>query len=173
MRNTSNIQDMQCEICQQNESKYKCPTCGIRYCSLKCYKDDEKHIHKTPTDGPKDDQNEKQLDSNPIEEKVKAEWSSEKIPLKLATNELNELYQNSSEIQGLLTYNTVKFHLHKVYKILSSNVSGMAPDSLNMSKDMKRQLAIDYLNTLRYGGVHYNEAIEEFCQICLEKLDTK
>lgn len=27
-----------CEICNANESKYKCPKCGLRYCSLACYK---------------------------------------------------------------------------------------------------------------------------------------
>jgi len=27
-----------CEICQQKESKYKCPICSLKYCSVICYK---------------------------------------------------------------------------------------------------------------------------------------
>ncbi|XP_062619350.1 zinc finger HIT domain-containing protein 3-like [Saccostrea cucullata] len=28
----------QCEVCQANVSKYKCPKCIIKYCSVSCYK---------------------------------------------------------------------------------------------------------------------------------------
>ncbi|CAM1325849.1 ZNHIT3 (predicted) [Pycnogonum litorale] len=36
----TNGQDEQrlCNICQENDRKYKCPECKIPYCSLKCYK---------------------------------------------------------------------------------------------------------------------------------------
>ncbi|XP_063397444.1 zinc finger HIT domain-containing protein 3-like isoform X3 [Mytilus trossulus] len=27
-----------CEVCTENESKYKCPACLLKYCSLLCYK---------------------------------------------------------------------------------------------------------------------------------------
>ena len=27
-----------CEVCAENESKYKCPKCKVVYCSLACYK---------------------------------------------------------------------------------------------------------------------------------------
>ncbi|KAI7906226.1 uncharacterized protein BX663DRAFT_499322 [Cokeromyces recurvatus] len=27
-----------CKVCENQESKYKCPTCHIAYCSLTCYK---------------------------------------------------------------------------------------------------------------------------------------
>lgn len=36
---------MLCQICTINESKYKCPTCKIAYCSLACYKS-ESHKHE-------------------------------------------------------------------------------------------------------------------------------
>ena len=32
-----------CEICGKSESKYKCPKCSLSYCSLACYKNEEKH----------------------------------------------------------------------------------------------------------------------------------
>ncbi len=27
-----------CEVCSQNEQKYRCPKCKIVYCSLNCFK---------------------------------------------------------------------------------------------------------------------------------------
>ena len=27
-----------CGVCNEADSKYKCPTCELRYCSIKCYK---------------------------------------------------------------------------------------------------------------------------------------
>jgi hypothetical protein len=32
---------MDCLVCNQNKSKYKCPKCAIQYCSLDCFK-----VHK-------------------------------------------------------------------------------------------------------------------------------
>ncbi|KAK5136829.1 hypothetical protein LTR08_001751 [Meristemomyces frigidus] len=33
---------LQCGVCHDNDSKYKCPICELRYCSIECYKQ-----HKT------------------------------------------------------------------------------------------------------------------------------
>ncbi|SMN19367.1 similar to Saccharomyces cerevisiae YJR055W HIT1 Protein of unknown function, required for growth at high temperature [Maudiozyma saulgeensis] len=163
---------MKCEICLEQDAKYKCPTCGIRYCSLKCYKDPQKHNH-TNTNGSMDSDGKNVEprkfegdDSTTQTTSVTKDGDSE-----LRTPKLNEIYHKSPELQHLLKYNTVKFHLDKVYKILTSSVTGGGQDNINMSSDMQRQLAIDYLNTLRYGGVHYNEAIEEFCQLFLQILE--
>ncbi|WVW84496.1 hypothetical protein I302_106530 [Kwoniella bestiolae CBS 10118] len=38
----------QCQICKDQISKYKCPACPIRYCSVKCYKE-HKLIHEDPS----------------------------------------------------------------------------------------------------------------------------
>ena len=32
------IAEHKCEVCDDNYSKYKCPKCLVRYCSLGCYK---------------------------------------------------------------------------------------------------------------------------------------
>ena len=40
---------MNCKVCSVNESKYKCPTCKILYCSLTCYK-----THKQDCSKPKE-----------------------------------------------------------------------------------------------------------------------
>lgn len=151
-----------CGICNENESKYKCPKCSIRYCSLACYKDTEKHQHseekESITEGLED--NKKTGEAEQTSEKKVGDRSPT-----LRTESFNELYQETPEIQELLKYNTVKFHLAKVYRILKSNVSS---SETGLNSESKKQLAVDYLNTLRYGGIHYNEAIEEFCQISLE-----
>ncbi|KAI5202103.1 hypothetical protein E4T39_04910 [Aureobasidium subglaciale] len=38
-----------CGVCQQVESKYKCPSCQLRYCSIACYKQHkETHTNDAP-----------------------------------------------------------------------------------------------------------------------------
>lgn len=151
-----------CGICQINEFKYKCPRCGLKYCSLVCYKNEEKHIHKEKDESAK-------TGEHPSETKIeKSKVNSETV---LPTPELNTLYRDTPELQELLKYNTVKFHLSKVYRILSTDIGDSSEGSTNLNTESKKQLAIDYLNTLLYGGIHYNEAIEEFCEICLQKLN--
>lgn len=159
---------MKCEVCQLEEAKYKCPVCSIRYCSLKCYKDTEKHKHSEET---KKEDSTKPAENNTSETNTQ-DNSSE---IKLRSPEMDKIYQETPQLQELLQYNTVKFHLAKVYRILNSSATGgnSASDSSTGSTEMKRQLAVEYLNTLRFGGIHYNEAIEEFCEIFLEKLEAK
>ncbi|AGO11095.1 AaceriAFR384Wp [[Ashbya] aceris (nom. inval.)] len=148
---------MKCEICRENASRYKCPKCGVHYCSLACYKNEEKHVHEeqavTATEQP----------------------SATPAPLadapKLASPHLDRLFQSSDRLRELLRHNTVKYHLHRVYRILTVGNGITGTDDVQMSTEMKEQLAVDYLNTLRYGGIHENEAIEEFCQIFLELLE--
>ncbi|CCF58095.1 hypothetical protein KAFR_0D04470 [Kazachstania africana CBS 2517] len=145
-----------CGVCQKNDSKYKCPKCALNYCSLVCYKNENVHRH--------DQQEEANIiKNNEPKEVPKSEMREEKT---LKSPELDKIYAGTPELKELLKYNTVKFHLHKVYKILISNDG-------NLTTEMKNQLAIDYLNTLRFGGLHYNEAIEEFCEIFLQKLEKK
>lgn len=148
-----------CGICCENDAKYKCPKCGLRYCSLACYKD--KSRHKDPVDPTDDKQKE--------EQKQNEDTTRSTERPQLVSSEWRKVYSETPEIQDLLKYNTVKFHLSKVHRILSSEVAD--PNESNMNSEMKKQLAVDYLNTLRYGGIHYNEAIEEFCQISLSKLN--
>lgn len=159
---------MKCEICQLEEAKYKCPVCSMRYCSLKCYKDTEKHKHS-------DEVKKEEASSQSKSETSPTSTEDLDTTIKLRSTEMDNIYQGSPQLQELLQYNTVKFHLAKVYRILTSSTSNNnnSGDSGISSNDMKKQLAVEYLNTLRYGGVHYNEAIEEFCQIFLEKLEAK
>ncbi|CUS21381.1 LAQU0S03e01266g1_1 [Lachancea quebecensis] len=147
-----------CEICCEEPSKYKCPKCAVRYCSLSCFKNQEKHVHTE-----KATEEKKQA---PDSEGLDARSDAARLP----TEQFDDVYQNTKEIQELLSYNTVKFHLAKVYRILNIGVGALGSSDTQTSAEARQQLAVDYLNTLRYGGVHYNEAIEEFCQVGLAKL---
>lgn len=143
-----------CGICNEKVANYKCPKCGVAYCSLACYKNEKKHVHDTNIITNRPERKEDELPRVP-EIKTNA----------LHTEIYNKLYESSPELKELLQYNTVKFHLSKVYRILTADTG----DDLNTEN--KKQLASDYLNTLRYGGVHFNEAIEEFCQVTHAKLE--
>ncbi|XP_050409013.1 zinc finger HIT domain-containing protein 3 [Patella vulgata] len=37
-----------CEVCNENDFKYKCPQCRIKYCSVKCYKQHKAEVCKPP-----------------------------------------------------------------------------------------------------------------------------
>ncbi|AET38668.1 Hit1p Ecym_3166 [Eremothecium cymbalariae DBVPG len=148
---------MKCGICHENEAQYRCPKCSIRYCSLPCYKDKERHKH-----------DELEVSKDIVVEK---NTNGKKEPAALATPHFNEMLQNNSRLRELLQHNTVKFHLHQVYRILMTGVGATsAENDLQMSQEIKERLAVDYLNTLRYGGIHHNEAVEEFCEMCIEML---
>lgn len=151
---------IKCYICKEAESQYRCPKCSIRYCSLKCYKS-ESHVHKE--DNAEED-NASISENNGRQENIMNGTGNE---IKLKTY---QYMADDRRIRELLQHNTVKFHLDKVHKILISNAGGGGPGDGPMTQETKRELAIDYLNTLRTGGIHCNEAIEEFCQTFLEIL---
>ncbi|CAL9732510.1 hypothetical protein MOUN0_N11782 [Monosporozyma unispora] len=155
MNNRSNNNNKKlCGICNEKPANYKCPKCGVPYCSLACYKDETKHVHNL------------EPETTNTSEKNDEELPKPKEKTTLLSENLNEIYESTPELKDLLQYNTVKFHLNKVYRILTADSSG------DLNTESKKQLASDYLNTLRYGGIHYNEAIEEFCQITLAKLES-
>lgn len=149
---------LKCEVCEINTAKYKCPKCSVSYCTLACYKAIKNHPHVT--------------EESFVGKSATSDAKNGSVVGKprLASDALNEIYQTSPELQDLLRYNTVKFHLSKVYKILKTSAADVGDKSSAMTKDSRRELASNYLNTLRYGGVHFNEAIEEFCQYSLQKL---
>ncbi|KAL3232091.1 Protein HIT1 [Nakaseomyces bracarensis] len=159
-----NSNEKRCQICKENDFKYKCPKCSIKYCSLACYKNSEMHIHKEEEE---EDQVEKKG-----EQTNGGGGETENDKKQLKTESYRKIYDETLELQELLKYNTVKFHLAKIHKIMTTKVADLNDSSTAMTTEAKKQLAIEYLNTLRYGGIHYNEAIEEFCQQTLSKLET-
>lgn len=78
-----------CQVCQEAESKYKCPKCVIPYCSLSCFKQHKPEnyscsIQKSETDKQtKDCKENAKIDYIPTQESVKL--SKDQL-LKLAKN---------------------------------------------------------------------------------------
>ncbi|CAH01703.1 Hit1p [Kluyveromyces lactis] len=160
---------VKCEVCGDKEALYRCPKSSVRYCSLVCYK----NIKKSESDNVESNKTDPESNSTTVKEAddTVSVPGSQTDSVESVPTPLNK-YQyalTDSRIRELLRHNTVKFHLDKVYKILNVSTVGGSSDA-SMTSDMKRELATDYLNTLRTGGIHCNEAIEEFCQIFLELL---
>lgn len=145
---------MKCEVCFENPSQYKCPKCLKRYCSSACYNDKVKHIHNNI---------EPKLANKALDVESVAD---EKLESKML--HIEKILDENPKLKGLLKHNTVKYHLHKVYRILTTSNGAIGTNNNALTNEEKGQLAVDYINTLRYGGIDYNEAIEEFCEACME-----
>lgn len=84
------------------------------------------------------------------------------------SNEFQYLMQNE-KIQGLLRFNTVKYHLHKIYQLLLLDHNSIQEDTIKNRKDLEQVIA-RYLSCFRQNGIYRNVAIEEFVQTCLEEI---
>ncbi|XP_063397442.1 zinc finger HIT domain-containing protein 3-like isoform X2 [Mytilus trossulus] len=77
-----------CEVCTENESKYKCPACLLKYCSLLCYK---KHKEACKDTRDKTEQSKKSdEDTNVI-------CSVEKTEDRVSVEKLEELEDQSED----------------------------------------------------------------------------
>lgn len=149
---------MLCSICNVKESKYTCPTCLCKYCSLACFKSD-KH---------------KEMDQIATEKKVKLEESNVDVTESSSTNAeeqviddpmLAKLSQNT-QFQEYISSPVLQFHILTVLEILD-NISL----TNEYSKDGRTQIASRKLNDLRKGGLEENEYVEEFICWLLNWMD--
>ena len=101
--------------------------------------------------------------SEPIVEPTKDDTTAER------PSEFAYLLKNE-KIQSLLKYNTVKYHLHKVYQLLLLDHNSIQEDTINNRKDLEENIA-RYLSCFRENGIYKNVAIEEFVQTCLTEID--
>ena len=83
--------------------------------------------------------------------------------------EFKPLLENP-KIQELLKYNTVKYHLHKIYQLLQLDYKSIQEDTITSQKDLDAAVA-RYLSCFRANGVYRNEAIEEFVLLVLNELE--
>lgn len=140
-----------CDVCLKEPFKYKCSKCknkAFKICSMDCYKQhNEKGEHYVIAEDNKPDA--------VVEEDKES-------------NEFQYLMQNE-KIQSLLKYNTVKYHLHKIYQLLLLDHNSIQEDTIKNRKDLEQVIA-RYLSCFRQNGVYRNVAIEEFVQTCLEEI---
>ncbi|KAG5363522.1 Protein HIT1 [Yarrowia sp. B02] len=149
----------QCAFCDQ-ESKYTCPKCQSKYCSLVCFK---KETHTAKHGVKEEDQKEQAPDQSEKE-------PDQSVTEKTETPNLS-IYDplvKDDVIQKLLSYKSTKTHLKHIATLLKdSKVSREATEEGRM------EVANLGLLELRAGGENENEAIEDFCQRALALMEEK
>ncbi|KAK9458893.1 protein HIT1, partial [Lipomyces oligophaga] len=134
-----------CGICREASSNYKCPTCSVRYCSIKCYKD-ERHSHSSA------------VNENP-QTQLQTEHLFEvnKPSLDNSTTLQSEL--TDPVLSSMLSSSTLQHHLFTVYQILQDqSLSGES------TSEGRRNVALKKLRELRAGGLEENQEVEDFVQ---------
>ncbi|ODV96223.1 hypothetical protein PACTADRAFT_49609 [Pachysolen tannophilus NRRL Y-2460] len=150
-----------CGICNSNESRYKCPKCGIKYCSVTCFKS-EAHIHDHTKET--DVNGENVISLEPQEDHDVESGSGTSV------DDDDKLFQkllNDPKIKALLQEKTLRFHLTVLFKILND------PKILSKEYDKENRLEIanKKLVNLRVKGIEENELVEEFCCRVIELLE--
>lgn len=157
---------MKCQICLTNDSKYKCPTCLIHYCTLVCYKSD-KHVHEeksTQIERPQTEKPQIETVSGLQIENVKQDEGSN---TNTNTNTKEQLFERIIEddiIKQYLSQDSLRFHLSVLMKILNNDGGIVEAKAVN---DTKLVVDLKLLN-LRLGGLEENVLVEEFAQRVLE-----
>lgn len=129
-----------CGLCNVNESKYKCPKCNVNYCSIGCFKDPG-HTHES------------------IVEKDTAGNDNKKVLLTdEPENKFNKLISDS-QIQSMLKYKSLQFHLSVILKII--NDASITGESV---LENRKEIANLKLTNLRSGGLEQNELVEDFVE---------
>jgi hypothetical protein len=157
---------MLCNICNEKESKYTCPKCKFKYCSLVCFKS-EKHIEmddtalsKAETSKPVQDENIGDNNNNEEEEKPKGENQKE-----IDDPMLKELVKNPQFLEYMASP-VLQYHILTILEILN-NVSL----TNEYSKDGRLEIASRKLNNLRSGGIEENSYVDEFINWFFNWLD--
>ncbi|EIE76654.1 hypothetical protein G6F46_011933 [Rhizopus delemar] len=95
-----------CQVCNDAESKYKCPKCRLQYCSLVCFK---KHKESSCSTNQQEDQNASQFRKD-----IKTVGDpDDEEPSRLAPEDLRKLLQ-SDAIHEFLEYSQIREFVKKV-----------------------------------------------------------
>ncbi|KAK9483796.1 hypothetical protein V1527DRAFT_412576, partial [Lipomyces starkeyi] len=143
-----------CQICRSAKAQYKCPKCLLKYCSLKCYKD-ESHTHE------QSDVSKKPEGENTAESSYYQSGS--------AANPREEQYaslMNDQVIHGMLRSPTLQHHLVSIHEILSDPAQ-----SGEHTAEGRHDVALKKFRELRAGGIEDNIEVEEFVGRVLSLLE--
>lgn len=140
--------DMICGICGENESKYTCPKCLSKYCSLACFKS-AKHVEM--------DEKKSELKENVKEEEKQVESTT--APQAEIDDPMVAALVKEPQFQEYIQSPIIQFHLFTILEIME-NVSL----TNEYSRDGRLEIASRKLNNLRTGGVEENEYMEEFVE---------
>lgn len=142
-----------CEICNELEMKYTCPKCGVKYCSLKCFKSeihksmDESKLEKIDIKPESIEQNQENEIENAIETENNTKIEDTMID-SLIKDDKFKYYMKSPPLQ---------LHILSIIEILN-NISL----TNEYSSDGRREIASKKINNLRLGGLESNEWVNEF-----------
>ncbi|ESX02729.1 hypothetical protein HPODL_05089 [Ogataea parapolymorpha DL-1] len=137
---------MSCQICNEAPFKYKCPRCGLKYCSLKCYKS-EKHQDPETTTAP-------QL--KPLKH----------LP-KVDDPELQKLL-DSPEFVQYLKEPVIQLNIRIINEILND-----VSITQEYNTEGRTEIATRKISNLRNKGLEQNAAFDEFCNLVLNLLDNE
>lgn len=146
---------MPCVVCgNSNEAtKYKCPRCGSKYCSVSCYKE-----HKVACSSLESKNN------DPIQPRL----SSQVIEVEAAQHSKFERVYRDEIIQSLLRSEGVEKHLRLIMRILEdSKLSG------EQSQEGRKIVALKKIRELRKGGREANAAIEDLAVRVIQLLNSE
>ncbi|VBB83182.1 Conserved hypothetical protein [Yarrowia lipolytica] len=161
----------QCAFCDQ-ESKYTCPKCQSRYCSLVCYKKQEHHNKHEVREEKDTDTKEKSVNntekSGAVSETTTQEPNHDTTGSSTPKLSIYDPLIKDEVIQKLLSYQSTKTHLKHIATLLKD--SKLSRES---TEEGRMEIANLGLLELRAGGENENEAIEEFCQRALDLMEDK
>ncbi|KAF7873943.1 hypothetical protein EAF04_002615 [Stromatinia cepivora] len=161
------VDPKQCVLCKDNNHKYKCKYCDVRYCSVKC-----SNAHKADTN---DHEKEKEkLASAPPPTEISSRISKDKSiarPGTLAAANAKgpfENLNNSKELKELfIRYPNLRSHLEAV------DTATLRPSGFNSHKWNQDQGWEKGRNALKSARGYYGkdgEGVREYCELVLRLL---
>ncbi|ODQ74104.1 hypothetical protein LIPSTDRAFT_50421, partial [Lipomyces starkeyi NRRL Y-11557] len=147
-----------CQICRSAKAQYKCPKCLLKYCSLKCYKD-ESHTHEQSEVSKKPEGEntvESSYDQSGSAANVAYVDDRQVIPDEPREEQYASL-MNDQVIRGMLRSPTLQHHLVSIHEILSDPAQ-----SGEHTAEGRHDVALKKFRELRAGGIEDNIEVEEF-----------
>ncbi|KAK9453835.1 hypothetical protein V1511DRAFT_489266 [Dipodascopsis uninucleata] len=149
-------QESKCEVCLDKQKKYKCPRCGLNYCSVICFRSTERHrCNRVDLNEPRTEDNQNSgLELNPTITNHDVQMLDPRATL-----------LNDPEITVMLQSKTLQYHLSSIYAILTDTTLTKEAES-----EARRTMAIKKLRELRPGGLEENVEVSSFVERVLSLL---
>lgn len=165
-----------CIVCHENAGKYKCPRCGLKYCSVACNKI-HKPTHDNEPEPPKPTRAPPPVEADEeITEKIGLHGKKLKHPYKTLehSEELKWLFNKYPRLPMLLTqiFNATQPPPSAQSRIPASLRKGLKPDpNENWGKEKGVHMGKQMLRKLRREEGEDGEAIREYCTLVGALLD--
>ncbi|TIA21793.1 hypothetical protein D6C83_08111 [Aureobasidium pullulans] len=130
-----------CGVCSQNESKYKCPSCQVRYCSIACFK---QHKETHANDPPK----EKPAPAQPIAAETTTVPTTTRNALPGSTKKVDFTnFESDPELLRLLSrYPNLRIQLQSVYGLTLEPPPQEQPSSPIQERASHESMVLGYFD---------------------------